>query len=65
MGKAKLHGLLIDNKQLTGPRGGPLQVVDLSRLKGMTEQELEVLERALVQIGIAEGDQDGAGEQED
>lgn len=49
----------------TGPKGGPVQIADITRLKGMTEQELEVLERALVQIGIAEGDQDGAGEPED
>lgn len=65
LGKAKLHGLLIDKKQLTGARGGPIQIADLSRLKGMTTEELQVLDRALVQIGIAEGDQDGTGEQED
>jgi len=65
MGKAKLHGLLIDKKQVAGPRGGPLQVVDVTRLKGMTTQELEVLERALIQIGLVDGDQDGEGEPED
>jgi hypothetical protein len=65
MGKAKLHGLVIDKKQLTGARGGPVQIADLSRLKGMTTEELQVLDRALVQIGIAEGDQDGTGKQED
>lgn len=65
MGKAKLHGLLIDKKQLTGPRGGPVQIADITRLKGMTQQELDVLERALVQIGLAEGDTGGEGEPED
>lgn len=64
MGKAKLHGYLVDKKQLTGPRGGPVQIADLSRLKGMTTEELQILDRALVQIGIADGDQDGAGEPE-
>lgn len=52
-------------RELTGRGGGPVQIADLSRLKGMTAEELEVLERALVQIGIAEGDQDGTGEPED
>jgi len=65
MGKAKLHGLLIDKKQLTGARGGPVQIADLSRLKGMTSEELLVLERALIQIGLADGDQGGAGEPEE
>jgi hypothetical protein len=64
LGKAKLHGLIIDKKQHAGPNGGPIQVADLSRLKGMTTEELKVLDRALVQIGIAEGDQDGTGEPE-
>lgn len=62
MGKAKLHGLLIDKKQLTGAHGGPVQIFDVTRLKGMTDQELEVLERALVQIGIVDGSSDGEGE---
>src|ERR1700754_354835 len=48
--------------QHTGKGGGPIRTLELSRLKGMTAEELEVLERALVQIGIAEGDQDGEGE---
>jgi phage terminase small subunit len=51
--------------ELTGKGGGPVQIADLSRLKGMTAEELQVLERALVQIGIAEGDQDGTGEPEE
>ena len=61
----KMQGSYAPSKQeLTGKGGGPVQIADLSRLKGMTSEELQVLERALVQIGIAEGDQDGAGEPE-
>lgn len=51
--------------QHTGANGGPVQIADISRLKGMTPEELKILERALVQIGIAEGDQGGTGEPED
>lgn len=65
MGKAKLHGLIVEKRHHAGANGGPIQIADLSRLKGMTAEELSILERALVQIGIAEGDQDGTGEQED
>ena len=53
------------SQEVTGKGGGPVQIADLSRLKGMTAEELQVLERALVQIGIAEGDQDGTGEPEE
>lgn len=61
----KMQGSYAPTKQeLTGRGGGPVQIADLSRLKGMTAEELEILERALVQIGIAEGDQGGAGEPE-
>lgn len=49
----------------TGKGGGPVQIAELSRLKGMTVEELMILDRALIQIGIAEGDPGGAGEQED
>lgn len=51
--------------ELTGKAGGPIQIADLSRLKGMTTEELQVLDRALVQIGIAEGDQEGTGDPEE
>lgn len=50
--------------QHTGRNGGPIQTVDVTRLKGMTDKELEVLERALVQIGLVDGDQAGEGEPE-
>jgi hypothetical protein len=65
MGKAKLHGFLIEKKQLSGANGGPVQIADVTRLKGMTNEELKILERALVQIGLAEGDTSGTGEPED
>ncbi len=45
--------------------GGTIATVDVTRLKGMTDQELEVLERALVQIGIVDGDPSGEGEPEE
>lgn len=47
--------------QVTGPNDGPI-AIDVSRLKGMSDEELSVLERALVQIGVAEGDSEGEGE---
>jgi len=49
----------------TGPTGGPIQTVDITKLKGMTNEELELLERALVQIGIVDGDPAGEGEPEE
>lgn len=51
--------------EVTGARGGPVQIADISRLKGMTSEELQILERALIQIGLADGDQGGTGEQEE
>lgn len=50
--------------QHTGRNGGPIQTIDVTRLKGMTDKELDLLERALVQIGIADGDQGREGEPE-
>ncbi|TWG90335.1 hypothetical protein L598_000700000920 [Mesorhizobium sp. J18] len=51
--------------QHTGRGGGPIQTMDVTKLKGMTDQELELLERALVQIGIVDGDQGREGGEED
>lgn len=51
--------------EVAGPNGGPLQTISLDRLKGMTDEELEVLERALVQIGVVDGDPSGEGEPEE
>lgn len=42
--------------QHTGRNGGPIQTMDVTKLKGMSDQELELLERALVQIGIVDGE---------
>lgn len=65
MGKAKLFGLIIEKKQHSGANGGPIQTVALDRLKDMSPEELKILERALVQIGLADGDTGGAGEPEE
>ena len=51
--------------QHAGANGGPIQTIDVTKLKGMTDQELEALERALVQIGIVDGDPGGEGREED
>lgn len=62
----KMQGSYAPSKlQHTGANGGPVQIADITRLKGMTAEELKILERALVQIGLAEGDQSGTGEPED
>lgn len=50
---------------ISGPEGGPIQTIEITRLKGMSNEELEVLERALIQIGLAEGDQGGEREPEE
>lgn len=62
----KMQGSYAPSKhQHSGPNGGPVQIADITRLKGMTAEELKILERALVQIGLAEGDTSGTGEQTD
>lgn len=43
---------------------GRIATVDVAKLKGMTDEELELLERALVQIGIADGDPNREGGEE-
>ena len=50
--------------QHTGRNGGPIQTMDVTKLKGMTDEELELLERARVQIGIVDGDQGREGGEE-
>lgn len=47
----------------SGPNGGPIPAVDVTKLKGMTTEELDLLERALVQIGIADGDPGREGDE--
>ena len=46
----------------SGPNGGPIQTIDVAKLKGMSNEELDLLERALVQIGLVDGDQSGEGD---
>lgn len=48
--------------QHTGPKGGPIQTIDVAKLKSMSNEELDLLERALVQIGLVDGDQSGEGD---
>ena len=43
---------------------GRIATIDVAKLKGMTDEELELLERALVQIGIADGDPNREGGEE-
>lgn len=53
----KMQGSYAPSKhEHAGKGGGPIQTLDVSKLKDMTDQELDVLERALVQIGVAESD---------
>ncbi len=62
----KMQGSYAPTKnEHTGKGGGPIQTISLDRLKGMSDQELEILERALVQIGIVDGDPSGEGEPEE
>lgn len=50
--------------RLAGANGGPIQTVDVTKLKGMSNEELDLLERALVQIGIVDGDPGREGSEE-
>lgn len=52
----RAYGKPSQSHELSGPRGGPIPTMDVAKLKGMTNEELDLLERALVQIGIADGD---------
>lgn len=60
LGKAKLHGLLIEKKQHTGANGGPIQTVDLTKL---SDDELQRLEAIIGPIAIDGGDQSGEVEE--
>ncbi|RDE07724.1 hypothetical protein [Pelagibacterium lacus] len=44
---------------------GTIGTIDPTKLKGMSNEELDLLERAMVQIGIASGDSGGEGGEED
>lgn len=53
LGKAKLHGLLIEKKQHTGANGGPIQTVDLTNA---SEEQLAALEAIFGPLAGASGD---------
>ncbi|CTQ67157.1 terminase small subunit [Roseibium alexandrii] len=56
LGKLRELRLFVDSKEHSGPGGGPIPTIDVNKLKGMSDKELDLLERALVQIGIVDGD---------
>jgi len=56
LGKAKLHGLLVEKKQHTGPNGGPIQTVDLTNI---SEEQLDALEAIFGPLATAGGDNEG------
>lgn len=72
MGKAKLHGLLVEKRQHTGPNGGPIQNqtlnIDPDKLKAMSDDELNALEKAIGRLqggpGDGQGGEDEAGDAE-
>jgi hypothetical protein len=60
MGKAKLHGLGVENKRLSGSI--TLRTVTMDDLKELTADELATLEQAypvLEKLGIIGGDSSG------
>lgn len=56
MGKAKLHGLLVDKKQHSGPNGGPIPTVDLTNA---TEEQLAALEAIFGPLAESGADDEG------
>lgn len=63
MGKAKLFGLIVDKKQHSGPNGGPIPFVDLTKA---SDEQLAALESILGPLAgtagdDAEGDPTGEG----
>lgn len=61
MGKAKLHGLLIEKKRLEGPDGGPVKI----DLTGYSIEQLQSLEQLLGSIAGSTGSDTEAGESGD
>lgn len=55
MGKAKLHGLLVDKKEHTGKGGGPIQTLDLSKV---SDEQLDALLTVLGPLAGGTGDDD-------
>lgn len=63
MGKAKLYGLGVENKRLSGSL--QITTVTADDLKNLTKDELDRLEAALPvlqKLGMVDGDSDGEGE---
>jgi len=52
-----------DHRDLGGPNGGPIPVMDFSKIHDMTDEELDTVERALVRLGFAVSDQGGTPEE--
>jgi hypothetical protein len=52
MGKAKLFGLGMETHRHTGPNGGPIQHIDLSKA---TEEQLAALEALILPAAVAAG----------
>jgi phage terminase small subunit len=64
LGKAKLHGLLIDKKRLEGPEGGPVQI----DLNGYSLEQLRVFKSVLAELAGASGgdvETGGSGDSEE
>lgn len=64
LGKLRELRLFVDSREHSGPGGGPIPTIDVTKLQDMTDQELEVLERALVQIGLVDGNSSRESEPE-
>jgi len=58
MGKAKLHGHLIDKRRLEGPNGGPVQI----DLTGYSREQLESVKEFLAHFASASSGDAEAGE---
>lgn len=56
MGKAKLFGLLVEKREHSGPKGGPIQTIDLSHA---TDEQLDALAALLDRATDAAGDPEG------
>jgi phage terminase small subunit len=54
LGKAKVLGLVVDKRELTGANGGP---IDIRALNALTDEELEQLERIRAKLALAGSDQ--------
>lgn len=55
MGKAKLHGKLVDKKEHAGPGGGPIQTLDLSKA---SDEQLDALLTVLGPLAGGTSDDD-------